>query len=71
MIVVRLLPFVLAVVIVGLIAARALRGAAASGPAARFAMPKIALPKKKRHLRVVDPSTMDRELNELLKRKQR
>jgi hypothetical protein len=69
MIVVRLLPFVLVAVIVGLIVARALRGGVAAGPAPRFAMPKIALPKKKRHLRLVNKDAMDRELNELLKRK--
>jgi hypothetical protein len=62
MIVLKLLPFVLAALIVGLILARALR--------VSFAIPKVSLPKKKRHLRIVDPSTMDRELNELLKRKQ-
>jgi hypothetical protein len=69
MIVVRLLPFVLVAVILGLIVARAVRGVAASGPAPRFALPKIALPKKKRHLRLVNKDAMDRELNELLKRK--
>jgi hypothetical protein len=65
MIVLKLLPFALAALIVGLILTRALRGRVS------LAVPKVTLPKKKRHLRVVDPSTMDRELNELLKRKQR
>jgi len=69
MIVARLLPFVLVALILGLIVARAVRGSVAAGPAPRLALPKIALPKKKRHLRLVNKDAMDRELNELLKRK--
>jgi hypothetical protein len=69
MIVARLLPFVLVALIVGLIVARAVRGTVWTGPRTRPSLPKITLPKKKRHLRVVNRDTMDRELNELLKRK--
>jgi hypothetical protein len=69
MIVVRLLPFVLVAIILGLIVARAVRGAGVAGSVPRFALPKITLPKKKRHLRLVNKDAMDRELNELLKRK--
>jgi hypothetical protein len=54
---------------VGLIVARAVRGTVWTGPRTRPSLPKITLPKKKRHLRVVNRDTMDRELNELLKRK--
>ncbi|MGB8267988.1 MAG: hypothetical protein WCE44_16825 [Candidatus Velthaea sp.] len=63
MIIVKLIPFVLVAVIAGLIVARLVRGRVS------VALPKIALPKKKRHLRAIDKDAMDRELSELLKRK--
>ena len=69
MIVARLLPFVLVALIVGLIVARAVRGTVWTGPRGRLSLPSVSLPQRKRHLRVVDRDAMDRELNELLKRK--
>jgi hypothetical protein len=62
-ILVQLVPLALLAAIVGLVAASFLRG--------RIAMPARPRPRpaKPRHLRAVDPKTMDRELNELLKRR--
>ena len=59
----KVLPFVVIGIIGGLILAQFLRGRPS------FRMPSMTLPKKKRHLRVVNKNTMDRDLNDLLKRK--
>lgn len=59
----KVVPFVVVVLIAGLILAQSLRGRA------NVRIPKITMPKRKRHLRAVNTKTMDRDLNELLKRK--
>ncbi len=65
----QILPILLFVVIAGLIVARLInrRPAGFSKPVAR-PRPK---PRRASHLRVVNRATMDRDLNELLKREDR
>ncbi len=65
----QILPILLLVVIAGLIVARLInrRPAGFPKPAAR-PRPK---PRRANHLRVVNRATMDRDLNELLKREDR
>ena len=61
-VILRLFPFVFVAIIVTLVVLPLLRG--------RISLPKRA-PRspKKRHLRAIDPQQMDRELNDLLKRR--
>jgi len=61
-VILRLFPFVFVAFIATLIVLPLVRG--------RISLPKRApRPPKKRHLRAVDPQQMDRELNDLLKRR--